>query len=319
MRFSVIIPVYNVEKYLDRCLQSLQMQVYENFEVIIVNDGSPDHSQDIIDKYVLKDTRFHGYQKENGGLSSARNYGVTKATGDYLLFVDGDDYVSDDYLKCIEEAIMIDERPDVVRFQVCKIIEETGKEEVLTGAPFSNLSGIVAFQKLSLDTYFVPAWLYAYRTDFWNQNQFQYEEKDYCYHEDYGLTPYVILCAKTVSSISDAIYNYIIREGSIMTDKNVKKLVKKANDTLYLYDKLMLKIKAMNTLSDEQKQYVYSYLTNALFAKGMELPKQELQAFMQELKKRKVTQYLLCDTPQRKIKKHMIKHHLKFYIQKMAK
>ena len=105
MKFSIIIPVYNVEKYLRQCLDSLQKQVYENFEVIIVNDGSPDQSQVIIDEFVQKDARFFGYQKENGGLSDARNYGVEKATGDYLLFVDGDDYISPDYLKSIEETV----------------------------------------------------------------------------------------------------------------------------------------------------------------------------------------------------------------------
>ena len=97
MKFSIIVPVYNVEKYLKRCLDSIQNQTYDNFEVIIVNDGSPDHSQEIIDEYVKHDDRFLSYQKENGGLSDARNYGVKYATGDYLLFVDSDDYVSSDY------------------------------------------------------------------------------------------------------------------------------------------------------------------------------------------------------------------------------
>lgn len=319
MRFSIIIPVYNVDKYLDKCLKSLKDQIYQNFEVIIVNDGTKDNSQTIIDQYVLEDERFHGYQKENGGLSSARNYGVKKATGDYILFIDGDDYVSSDYLKCIEEAIMIDQKPDIVRFQVCKVIENTGETEQLLGATFSNLSGIDAFKRFSSDTYFVPAWLYAYRTEFWNQYQFQYEEKDYCYHEDYGLTPYVVLCAKTVSAIPDAIYNYIIRDGSIMTSQDTSKLVKKANDTLYLYDNLMVQVKNMDILSDDDKKYVMSYLTNAIFIKGKYLPEKELKEFIKKLKSRNVFQYLMDDTISRKVKKHFVKYHLKFYIQKMSK
>ena len=83
MKISVIIPVYNVYDYLDKCLSSLTNQTDTNFEVIIVNDGSTDDSQKIIDKYVSENANMHSYIKENGGLSSARNYGLKKATGDY--------------------------------------------------------------------------------------------------------------------------------------------------------------------------------------------------------------------------------------------
>ena len=82
MKFSIVIPVYNVEKYIDKCLNSIINQTYKNFEVIIVNDGTKDNSQQIIDEYVKKDNRFKSYKKENGGLSDARNYGIKYATGD---------------------------------------------------------------------------------------------------------------------------------------------------------------------------------------------------------------------------------------------
>ena len=92
MKFSIVIPVYNVEGYIEKCLNSIKIQTYSNFEVIIVNDGSPDNSEKKI-KTFLKDKRFKYYKKENGGLSDARNYGIKYTTGDYLLFVDSDDYI----------------------------------------------------------------------------------------------------------------------------------------------------------------------------------------------------------------------------------
>ena len=96
MKFSIVIPVYNVEKYIDKCLKSIINQTYDNFEVIVVNDGSPDNSQVIIDKYVKKDKRFKSYEKKNGGLSDARNYGLEYISGDYLLFIDSDDNIEKD-------------------------------------------------------------------------------------------------------------------------------------------------------------------------------------------------------------------------------
>ena len=90
---SIIVPVYNVEKYLDRCLNSLVKQKLDNYEVIVVNDGTKDNSQKIIDRYVKKYPKvFRSYIKKNGGLSDARNYGLKYAKGKYISFIDADDY-----------------------------------------------------------------------------------------------------------------------------------------------------------------------------------------------------------------------------------
>lgn len=104
MKFSIVIPVYNVEEYIDKCLNSVLNQTYKDFEVIIVNDGSPDNSIQIIDRYVKMDDRFKVYSKENGGLSAARNFGVKKVSGDYLIFLDSDDYIEKDLLLKISEV-----------------------------------------------------------------------------------------------------------------------------------------------------------------------------------------------------------------------
>ena len=95
---SVIVPIYNVEKYLQKCLVSIQKQIYTNLEVILVNDGSTDHSGHIAQEFALKDNRFIYIEKKNGGLSSARNEGMRLATGEFLSFVDSDDWIKENYI-----------------------------------------------------------------------------------------------------------------------------------------------------------------------------------------------------------------------------
>lgn len=94
---SVIIPVYNTESYVRVCLESLVEQTYTNFEVIMIDDGSTDNSGEICQEYTERDSRFHYYRKENGGVSSARNLGIEYSRGNYLTFVDSDDWVEEDY------------------------------------------------------------------------------------------------------------------------------------------------------------------------------------------------------------------------------
>lgn len=95
-KISVIVPVYKVEPYLSRCLDSIINQTYRNLEIILVDDGSPDHCGEICDEYARQDSRIRVIHKSNGGLSDARNHGIDVATGDYIAFVDSDDYVTTD-------------------------------------------------------------------------------------------------------------------------------------------------------------------------------------------------------------------------------
>ena len=113
MKVSIIVPVYNVEKYLDRCLESLVNQTLRDIEILVVNDGTKDNSQKIIDKYAKMDSRVIPFKKKNGGLSDARNYALDKASGEYVGFVDSDDYVAKDmYEKLYNKAI--EENADIV-------------------------------------------------------------------------------------------------------------------------------------------------------------------------------------------------------------
>lgn len=103
-KISVIVPVYNAEKYLNQCIQSIQNQSYTDFELILVNDGSTDASGDICESYVKTDQRIKLFTKINGGVSSARNLGLDNATGEWVTFIDSDDWVDKDYLQKMIEG-----------------------------------------------------------------------------------------------------------------------------------------------------------------------------------------------------------------------
>ena len=124
---SVIVPVYNVEKYLNRCIESIISQTYENLEIILVDDGSPDKCPIICDKYAEIDNRIKVIHKENGGLSDARNTGINNATGDYIIFIDSDDYWDEcDSISEIVKQLEVT-KPDVLIFGYKKFYEENKK------------------------------------------------------------------------------------------------------------------------------------------------------------------------------------------------
>ena len=99
MKVSVIVPVYNVEKYIEKCLLSIQNQTFTDFECLVINDGTKDKSIEVAKKVVGNDPRFRFFDKENGGLSDARNFGIEKASGEYLCFIDSDDYIHEELLE----------------------------------------------------------------------------------------------------------------------------------------------------------------------------------------------------------------------------
>ncbi|MCI9559123.1 MAG: glycosyltransferase [Lachnospiraceae bacterium] len=125
IKISVIIPVYNVENYLKRCIESVIKQTYKNLEIILVDDGSTDHSADICDEYAQKDKRIIVIHKKNGGLSSARNAGIGIATGDFIGFVDSDDYISENMYRNLL-ALILKGNYDI---SVCGICRTDGKRK----------------------------------------------------------------------------------------------------------------------------------------------------------------------------------------------
>ena len=139
-KFSIIIPVYNVEKYIKKCLDSVFSQSYKDYEVIVINDGSTDKSMDIAKEHNVKIIN-----QKNKGQSAARNNGIKHATGDYLIFLDSDDYWEKDLLKELNKSLK--NKPDVIRFQINEVYDD-GKIKSYNESPFTNANGPEAFEKI---------------------------------------------------------------------------------------------------------------------------------------------------------------------------
>lgn len=140
---SIIVPVYNVEKYLSRCIDSVLKQTYTDFELLLIDDGSPDKSGEICDEYALKDLRVRVFHKENGGVSSARNLGLDHAVGDFVMFVDSDDWIAADCLElCIKEIYEKD--LDALQFGFAMVWDDRqtyrikDRTDVLSGDKYIN-------------------------------------------------------------------------------------------------------------------------------------------------------------------------------------
>ena len=146
---SIIIPVYNVEKYLCRCIDSVINQTYKNLEIILIDDGSTDNSGKICDEYVLKDNRIKVIHKQNGGVSSARNTGLDVAKGEYIGFVDSDDYIERDMYEILYNLIVNNN----VKISCCnKFIFSKDKNKFIESKSFPNKAGVLSFEEILNDS-----------------------------------------------------------------------------------------------------------------------------------------------------------------------
>lgn len=196
--FSVIVPVYNVEQYLDKCLASILGQTYKDFECIIVDDGSPDNSSAIIDKYVKQDQRFKVLHQQNMGLSAARNVGLAIAQGDYIVFVDSDDHISNEYLEKFALKIANTDA-DIV---ICGFIEvlKDSQKTVCFEAPSTE----VIKQNILADIWPSYAWNKCYKKYLFKNTRFPVGK----IFEDLLTIPELCFSAKTIVCIPDKLYYY---------------------------------------------------------------------------------------------------------------
>lgn len=227
-RFSVIIPVYNVESYLRECLDSVLCQTFQDWEAICVNDGSSDNSLAILDEYAAKDSRFKVVSQANGGLSAARNTGIDNASGEYIVFLDSDDWIEYNTLEILDTHLRTpnsDLQPlDMLCFSGRRYIESTHSHnppDILTDTTYST--GMDYYNENALmhrDFAFVCVVLRAYRRSFIAESNLRFKEG--IYHEDNLFTPLACYYAGRVRQIPDSLYNYRVRANSI-TDSNQSK------------------------------------------------------------------------------------------------
>lgn len=308
VKYSFIVPVYNTSKYLKKCLDSLVKQTFKDFEIIIVNDGSTDNSSNIISKYQDTYKNIKVINQKNGGLSMARNNGVKEADGEYLIFIDSDDYVEKNLLKEVDKEI---KDAEVLRYQVISEDEDGSNKIDFNEEAFDMVNGYQAFKYLSNYHFVEPAWCYAFKKDYYVNNKFSFK-KD-VYHEDFGLIPYVIYKARKVKSINYLGYHYVQRNGSIMNNNDYKKTVKKAFDMLEQYKTLRLFAKNINR-KNNMDDYYLSYISNCVIVKTRELKKDERKVYVHELKKLNVFDGVLVDTSVRRLKKKFMKLNLGLYL-----
>ena len=217
-KISVIVPAYNVEKYIEKCINSIIKQSYKNIEVIVVDDGSTDKTSKICDKIAKADNRIVVIHQQNQGLSQARNNGIKVATGNYISLVDGDDIVGENFLQNMISAVH--SNIDVV-ISGYKTIDGSENEIDINQKASITLSGQEATIELltQQENYFVIAWNKLYEKDLFTENNIWYPVGRI--HED-NLTTYRLLSkARNVAIIDAADYLYIKHPGSI-TSKSKK-------------------------------------------------------------------------------------------------
>lgn len=250
MKISIIVPVYNCEDYLKRCVDSLLNQTYKNLEIILVDDGSTDNSSLICDEYSNADNRVVVFHLKNGGAAAARNYGINKSNGDYLFFVDADDFIEDDAIECL---LNIGENMDIIYCDYYRYYEDESKEYIRL-IPFEGLS------KVHILAMPGPVCKLIKR-ELFNNISFLEGRR----YEDMAIMPFVSASTDKVAYLKEAKYYYFQRLGSSMHQTNYNETL---NDIFYAFENLM------RNFNDEMKsrfkdEIEYLYIEHLLHAASL--------------------------------------------------
>lgn len=226
MKYSIILPIYKVEKYLPECIESVLSQSYKDFEIILVDDGSPDNCPKMCDKYAEKYDNVKVIHQPNAGLACARNTGLKHASGEYIIFIDSDDYLSENNaLEKIDKGLK--ESEDILIYGYKKYYESTSSFGVhankftqpdtpMKPAPFLKL-------QLQEDSYTGTAWAKVVKRRLLVDNDIQF--KPGMISEDIDWYLQVLLAATSMVAINDVLYIYRMREGSISHDVKEKSII----------------------------------------------------------------------------------------------
>lgn len=257
---SVIVPVYKVEDYLERCITSIVNQTYKNLEIILIDDGSPDHCGEICDEWSRKDDRIKVIHKENGGLSDARNAGMKIATGEYIAFVDSDDWIDEKLLEVLLDAL-IDNYAQISACGIVKAYDDYFEDDK------RNYSQKIYTSQEALNTlihgngFYAVAWNKLYKAELLQNIQFPVGKL----HEDEFFTYKVIARASRLVLCTEVKYYYRQRTGSIMSGWSEKRLdalqaykernmfIKNNYPSLYVEDKVIFFLACVSFYHDIEK------------------------------------------------------------------
>lgn len=240
---TIVVPIYNVEKYLERCILSIINQTYKNIEILLVNDGSPDNSHKIMKKYEKKDNRIKCYYKENGGLSDTRNYALNIAKGKYICFIDSDDYIEKDFVeKMFNELEETDS--DLVWCDFSMVNDEGETGEIII-----NEDDIWSFEMPS-------ACNKMYKIDLFKNNNITFPVG--IWYEDLATIPRLLFKSKKISKVNYKLYNYYFNPTSITKTYTMKVL--DAMTAIKIVDDFVQE----NSIKDSEEKLEYLYLYNGI-------------------------------------------------------
>ncbi len=259
---SVVVPVYKVQEYLERCVDSIRRQTYANLEIILVDDGSPDRCGEICDAYAGEDERIRVIHKDNGGLSDARNAGAEEARGKYLLFVDSDDCIAEEL---ITKTVSAAEETgcDIVLFDHFHV--EGGRTEIKSeGLPAGRPLDLKTERRLLLAA--PAAWLRLFRREFYEKSGIRFPKG--LYYEDLNTAPKFVLAAERIVYLNEPLYYYMIRHDSIMGSRNYEKNYK---DKIKVLDDVLKYYKEKGAYETYRAELEYLVFANAYFEPSREI------------------------------------------------
>jgi glycosyltransferase involved in cell wall biosynthesis len=275
-KISIIVPIYKVEPYLKRCIISILDQSFSDFELILVDDGSPDQCGAICDQYAEQDKRVKVIHKRNGGLSSARNAGISIAKGDYIGLVDGDDYLHEKMFEVLYKQAML-HSADMVVCDFLKVNDNENVETVhQTSQPIiKKYTNIEALQQLFVkeegayftnsgnNTKWIVAWNKLYKRELFDN--LPYEEGRIC--EDEFIIHKLLFRCKKILSVSSKLYFYVQRSNSIISSAYS---LKRFDKVYALKDRadFFMKIKERKLQNLAYKSYLDSFFWNYYLAKN---------------------------------------------------
>ena len=310
-RVSIIITAYNCEKTINRCIDSVINQTNQDFELIVVNDGSTDNTE--LKVLSFKDelgNKLKYFYKENTGVADTRNYGLEKANGEYIMYIDCDDYIDKNLLLKLEQYM--EEHIDVIKYKMIIVDEKDNEIERVSGPVFEVTSGQAAFNELYYQDVLIDSpCIYLMKKEYLISNNFRFPYGTY--HEDFAILPIIIANAGSMVSADVYGYYYVQTENSIMREENLEKTKKKMKDCFMHYDNMLKKIKEQD-LSKFTKQNIKIYYTNGILVKMKELPKELKKDFIKEFKKRKMSKNIKIRSIKQLIKRIILSTNMRVYL-----
>ena len=272
IKFSIIVPAYNIKDYIERCLNSILSQNYKNFEIIIVNDGSTDNCEKICKKYAKKDARIKYILKENGGLSSARNEGIKYATGDYIWFVDGDDYIKEESLNIISKVINNNIEINIICFK--NYIDRDG---IITPNNIFRQNIDVSKQYMLNQT---SAWNKVFKRKFLNEHNFEFPLG--IIYEDLAVLPSLCIYTSKIIFLDEYLYYYVVRTNSIM---HVKKFKENRDNKFIAIDKLINIFKKQKSFQKYKPELEFLCIKHLLITYSTEILKYNSDIYKNRIKR----------------------------------